>query len=132
MDRRGHHRVLRRRCTCTAPGLSTREEYLDILSGNIEELQTTPGRLVQSAEQASFDAWIKYYRPDENSANTSISYYTKGAVVGFLLDAKIRKATSGARGLDDVMRRRTSATPVRAATRRQISAPSRRTWPGQA
>jgi predicted metalloprotease with PDZ domain len=85
-------------------GLAAREEFLDILSGNIEELQTTPGRLVQSAEQASFDAWIKYYRPDENSANTSISYYTKGAVLGFLLDARIRKATGGARGLDDVMR----------------------------
>jgi predicted metalloprotease with PDZ domain len=85
-------------------GLSSREEFLDMLSGNIEELQTTPGRLVQSAEQASFDAWIKYYRPDENSANTSISYYTKGAVLGFLLDAKIRHATGGARGLDDVMR----------------------------
>src|SRR3954469_9366400 len=85
-------------------GLASREEFLDILSGNIEELQTTPGRLLQSAEQASFDAWIKYYRPDENSANTSISYYTKGAVLGFLLDARIRKMTNGARGLDDVMR----------------------------
>jgi len=85
-------------------GVSSREEFLDTLSSNIEELQTTPGRLVQSAEQASFDAWIKYYRPDENSANTSISYYTKGAVLGFLLDARIRKATSGAKGLDDVMR----------------------------
>jgi predicted metalloprotease with PDZ domain len=85
-------------------GVSTREELLDSISGNIEELQTTPGRLVQSAEQASFDAWIKYYRPDENSVNTAISYYTKGAVLGFLLDARIRKATNGAKSLDDVMR----------------------------
>jgi predicted metalloprotease with PDZ domain len=85
-------------------GLSSREEFLDMLSSNIQELQTTPGRLVQSAEQASFDAWIKYYRPDENSPNTSISYYTKGAVLGFLLDARIRKLTNGAKGLDDVMR----------------------------
>jgi predicted metalloprotease with PDZ domain len=84
-------------------GLSTREEFLDSLSSKIEELQTTPGRLVQSAELASFDAWIKYYRPDENSANTSISYYTKGAVLGFLLDAKIRNATNGAKSLDDVL-----------------------------
>ena len=53
---------------------------------------------------ASFDAWIKYYRPDENSNNTSISYYTKGTVIAFLLDAKIRKATNGAKSLDDVMR----------------------------
>ena len=85
-------------------GVSSREELLDSISGNIDELQTTPGRLVQSAEQASFDAWIKYYRPDENSANTSISYYTKGAVLGFVLDARIRRATNGAKSLDDVMR----------------------------
>jgi predicted metalloprotease with PDZ domain len=85
-------------------GLMTREEYLDSLSNKIEELQTTPGRLVQSAELASFDAWIKYYRPDENSVNTSISYYTKGAVVALLLDARVRKASGGARGLDDVLK----------------------------
>src|SRR4051812_7712413 len=85
-------------------GLQTRAEYLDDLSSTIELLQTTPGRLVQSAEMASFDAWIKYYRPDENSNNTSISYYTKGTVIAFLLDAKIRKVTNGAKSLDDVMR----------------------------
>jgi len=85
-------------------GLSTRDEYLEALSNQIEALQTTPGRLVQSAEMSSYDAWIKYYRPDENAANTSVSYYTKGAVIAFLLEAKIRKATGGARGLDDVMR----------------------------
>ena len=85
-------------------GLQTRDEYLEDLSDTIELLQTTPGRLVQSAEMASFDAWIKYYRPDENSNNTSISYYTKGTVIAFLLDAKIRKATDGAKSLDDVMR----------------------------
>jgi len=85
-------------------GLSTREELLDSLSNHIEGLQATPGRLVQSVADASFDAWIKYYRPDENSANVSISYYTKGAVLGFLLDARIRASTGGAKSLDDVMR----------------------------
>lgn len=85
-------------------GLSTREELLDGLSNQIEELQRTPGRLVQSVTQASFDAWIRYYRPDENSPNVSISYYTKGAVLAFLLDARIRAASRGARSLDDVMR----------------------------
>ena len=85
-------------------GLSTREEYIDALSNHVEALQTTPGRQVQSVEQASFDAWIKYYRPDENSLNASVSYYTKGAVLGFLLDARIRAATKGARSLDEVMR----------------------------
>src|SRR6185503_5563295 len=85
-------------------GLQTRDEYLEDLSNTIELLQTTPGRLVQSAEMASYDAWIKYYRPDENSNNTSISYYTKGTVIALLLDAKIRKATNGVKSLDDVMR----------------------------
>jgi predicted metalloprotease with PDZ domain len=85
-------------------GLSTREELLDGISNQIENLQNTPGRLVQSVEQASFDAWIKYYRPDENSPNVAVSYYTKGAVLGFLLDAKIRAATKGEKSLDDVMR----------------------------
>jgi predicted metalloprotease with PDZ domain len=85
-------------------GLASRDELLDALSDRIQDLQATPGRLVQSVEQASFDAWIKYYRPDENSSNTSISYYTKGALVAFLLDARIRGMTGGARSLDDVMR----------------------------
>ena len=85
-------------------GLSSEAEYLDALANKIEELQTTPGRGVQPVDLASFDAWIKYYRPDENSLNASISYYTKGAVLAFLLDAKIRRATAGAKSLDDVMR----------------------------
>jgi predicted metalloprotease with PDZ domain len=85
-------------------GLITKDEYLHALSTPIKTLQTTPGRLTQPVETASFDAWIKHYRPDENSINTSISYYTKGAVVGFVLDARIRAATNGAKSLDDVMR----------------------------
>jgi predicted metalloprotease with PDZ domain len=85
-------------------GLSTVDEYLDNLSSHIDLVQNSPGRLVQSAELASFDAWIKYYRPDENSVNTSISYYEKGLVIAFALDGRIRKATGGKRSLDDVMR----------------------------
>lgn len=79
-------------------------EYFAELSNNIRGLQTTPGREAQTAAEASFDAWIRYYRPDENSPNVSISYYTKGAVVAFLLDARIRQATAGQKSLDDVMR----------------------------
>ena len=85
-------------------GVATREEYLDALSEQIRSLQTTPGRLEQSVEAASYDAWIKYYRADENTPNTAISYYVKGAVIGFLLDAQIRRMTDGAKSLDDVMR----------------------------
>ena len=85
-------------------GLTTREEFLASLSDKIDALQTTPGRAVHSIVNASFDAWIKFYRPDENSPNTSISYYIKGSVVAFLLDARIRRVSSGRRSLDDVMR----------------------------
>jgi len=85
-------------------GLITRDEYLSALSTAIRTLQSTPGRFVQPVETASFDAWIKQYRPDENSINTSISYYTKGAVVGFVLDARIRGASNGGKSLDDVMK----------------------------
>jgi predicted metalloprotease with PDZ domain len=85
-------------------GRSSGQEFLDSLSDKIEEIQNTPGRAVRSVTQASMDAWIKLYRPDENTPNTAISYYTKGAVVAFLLDAKIRHATRGARSLDEVMR----------------------------
>jgi predicted metalloprotease with PDZ domain len=85
-------------------GLFTRDEYLHELSKGIRALQTTPARLTQTAEMASFDAWIKQYRPDDNTVNSTISYYTKGNVLGFLLDARIRAATGDARSLDDVMR----------------------------
>jgi predicted metalloprotease with PDZ domain len=85
-------------------GLVSDAEYLREVSSNIRELQTTPGRLVQPVDAASYDAWIKLYRPDENTPNTAISYYTKGAVIAFVLDAKIRHATNGAKSLDDAMR----------------------------
>ncbi len=80
------------------------KEYFDLLSFEIEKTQTTPGRAVQSLADSSLDAWIKFYRADENASNTQVSYYRKGAVVGFLLDVEIRRATGGQRSLDDVMR----------------------------
>lgn len=86
-------------------GLMTDKEYLDIIADSIQALQSTPGRTKQSLEEASFDAWIEYYRQDENTVNTAISYYDKGAIVSLLLDLEIRRRTDGARSLDDVMRR---------------------------
>ncbi|MEP6619290.1 MAG: PDZ domain-containing protein [bacterium] len=85
-------------------GLATAARALADVSNAILSLQTTPGRLVQPVEMASYDAWIKQYRPDENSPNVSISYYTKGSLVALLLDARVRHVTRGARSLDDVMR----------------------------
>jgi predicted metalloprotease with PDZ domain len=67
-------------------------------------LQATPGRARHSLEQASFDAWIKLYRPDESNVNTTVSYYLKGGLVMFALDLQIRRRTEGARSLDDVLR----------------------------
>jgi predicted metalloprotease with PDZ domain len=85
-------------------GLLSEEDYLAKLSSVIGEMQHTPGRLKMSVEEASFDAWIKYYRRDENSVNSQISYYDKGQLVGLLLDMEIRKLSGGAKSLDDVMR----------------------------
>ena len=85
-------------------GLIDDNEYLEALSQNIEDVQKTPGRRMQSLSESSFDSWIKFYRPDENAVNSQISYYYKGALVGFLLDATIRRATQSQRSLDDVMR----------------------------
>jgi predicted metalloprotease with PDZ domain len=84
-------------------GVMTAEEALGSLSEAIASLQTTPGRLSQSVEEASFDAWVRFYRQDENTPNSTVSYYAKGAVIGFLLDLEIRKATNNARSLDDVI-----------------------------
>jgi len=84
--------------------LAKREETLAGFSGAIQQLQSTPGRLVTPVESASYNAWIGLYRPTENSVNTTISYYTKGAVIGLLLDAKIRKLTGDKKSLDDAMK----------------------------
>ncbi len=88
----------------TRAGLSTPKEFLERLSKQIQGFQATPGRKVQSLEESSFDTWIKFYRPDENAANSRISYYVKGAIIGLLLDAKIRVATGNSKSLDDCMR----------------------------
>jgi predicted metalloprotease with PDZ domain len=85
-------------------GLIHDDEYLQLIAGEIQRLESTPGRLVQTLEEASFDSWIKYYQTDENSHNTTISYYGKGGLVGMVLDLSIRSATNGERSLDDVFR----------------------------
>jgi len=80
------------------------ENYLKALAADFNTVNNTPGTKVQPLSQASFDAWIKSYRPDENTINTSISYYNKGSVVGMLMDLEIINDTKGAKSLDDVMR----------------------------
>ena len=85
-------------------GLMTPKRYLARLGESIARLQALPGRHHQTLEESSFDAWIKFYRPDEHTPNSQVSYYHKGALVGLLLDMEIRRATSGRRSLDDLMR----------------------------
>lgn len=85
-------------------GLIKEEKYLEIVASSMGAVVNTPGSRIQTLDESSYDAWIKYYRPNENSNNATVSYYTKGGVVGMLLDLKIRQATKGAKSLDDVMR----------------------------
>ena len=83
-------------------GLIDDATYVKLLGKTINQVAQTPGRLVQSVAQASFDAWIKYYRPDENTPNLTVSYYSKGALVALCLDLKLR--AEGKTTLDSVMR----------------------------
>ena len=89
--------LLLRRC-----GLIDDATYLRLLNKTINQVLQAPGREVQSVAQASFDAWVKYYRQDENTPNATISYYTKGALVALCFDLTLR--AEGHTTLDDVMR----------------------------
>jgi predicted metalloprotease with PDZ domain len=80
------------------------QRFLEIWAERTTQLLRTPGRLRTSLAQASFDAWIKHYRPDESTANTTVSYYLKGSVVGFLLDLEIRRRSGGTKSLDELAR----------------------------
>jgi predicted metalloprotease with PDZ domain len=84
--------------------LTTAEYCLNALAGDINVIENQPGAKVQPLAEASFDAWIKAYRPNENSYNSTISYYDKGAVVAMLLDLEIINNSNGRHSLDDVMK----------------------------
>ena len=83
-------------------GLIDNAQYLALLTKTINQVHQTPGRLVQSVAQSSWDAWVKYYRQDENTANATVSYYTKGSLVALCLDLALRR--EGRTTLDAVMR----------------------------
>ena len=83
-------------------GLIDDAAYLKLLTKSVNQVLQTPGRLVQTVAQASFDAWVKYYRQDENTPNATVSYYTKGAAVALCLDLSLR--ANGQTTLDAVMR----------------------------
>ena len=100
--------LLLRRC-----GLHDNAGYLKLLNKTINQVMQSPGRLVQSVADASFDAWVKYYRQDDNTPNATVSYYTKGALVALCFDLSLRSPTgqneegtgpSKSSTLDEVMR----------------------------
>lgn len=79
-------------------------EYMKRLGSSIEGLRSRPGERVQSLEDSSFDAWIKFNRPGPDRDNTTVSFYGKGALASLVLDMELRRRTGNARSLDDVMR----------------------------
>lgn len=95
-------------------GLIDEACYLQLVAKTLNQVRQTPGRLVQTVAQASFDAWTKYYRVGENTPNATVSYYTKGALVALCLDLTLR--AEGHSSLDTVMRElweRCKAGPMR-------------------
>ena len=91
-------------------GLVDDARYLALLAKNVNAVLAAPGRQAQSVAQASFDAWVKFYRGDENTPNATISYYAKGALVALALDLSLRSGSGGKATLDDVMRALWSAS----------------------
>ena len=89
---------------CKRTGIITEEDYLTELAKNINTIANQPGNKVQSVSDASFNAWIKYYRPNENSSNSSVSYYNKGALVASVIDLAIIQNSQGKYSLDDAMK----------------------------
>jgi predicted metalloprotease with PDZ domain len=85
-------------------GLISPASYLERVGQTVTRLLRGAGRLKQTIEDSSFDAWIKFYKPDENTPNAVVSYYTKGALTALALDLTIRRETRNRKSLDDVMR----------------------------
>ena len=84
--------------------LISAEAYLQLLGETATRVWRGSGRHKQTLVESSFDAWIKFYRPDENASNALVSYYTKGTLVALALDLTLRRGTKGRKSLDDVMR----------------------------
>ena len=85
-------------------GYYDENQYIRALTSTIASVENQPGSKVQSVAESSFDAWIKGYRPNENSYNTTISYYPKGAIIAALLDIEIIVGTKGEKKLDDLLK----------------------------
>jgi predicted metalloprotease with PDZ domain len=86
-------------------GAIDRAAWLSLVSGNVASLQTAPGRRRQTLADASRNVWGGSMSGVGGDPRTTISYYVKGPVVGFVLEARLREATQGRHGLDELMRR---------------------------
>jgi len=82
-------------------GLIDTATYLQLLAKTVQQVAQTPGQQIQTVAQASFDAWTRYYRVQENTPNATVSYYTKGSLVALCLDLTLRQHGSS---LDHAMR----------------------------
>ena len=89
---------------CLRAGKGSREDYLGVLSRSIAAMRNSPGRFRLSLAESSFDAWIRLYRPDENTRNSSQNYYGNGSIAALCLDLLVRRETKGERCLDHVLR----------------------------
>ncbi len=85
-------------------GKISNQDYANRIAAEISSVENTPGSHLESAAEASWDAWIKYYRPNENSRNQTVSYYDKGSLLGYVLNAWIIKSTQGQKCMDDVFK----------------------------
>jgi predicted metalloprotease with PDZ domain len=85
-------------------GLERPHDWLGSMSAHIATVQRAPGRLVQTLAQSSLEVWTTGTSGVGQDLAKTVSYYDKGPIVGFLLDARIRRMTGGKRSLDDVMR----------------------------
>ena len=101
-------------------GLIDAGRYLALVAKTVSGVLATPGRQTQTLAQASHDAWIKYYRSDENTPNATISYYAKGSLVALALDLSLRAGALGS--LDDVMRHLWNTSQGGAISRADIAA----------
>ena len=91
--------LITRRTGFYSPG-----KYLDLVSSTINTIENAAGNKVQSASESSFDAWIKYYKRNENSTNSTVSYYDKGALIALVIDMEIMNQSKGSKNLDDLMK----------------------------
>ena len=107
---------------CLRAGVFTRKQYLETAAKNVQGMLAAPGRFRLSLRESSFDAWIRLYRPDENTRNSSQNYYGNGSIAALVLDLTIRRSTNGQRCLDHALRElyRTTFAQGRGYTRQDV------------